>query len=300
MVGYSLDDKSVDDLEKKGGKGVESLDELVKELPPPRVIWLMIPAGNPVEKVIGRLKPMLGKGDALIDGGNSYYKDSVRRAHSLSERGAHFLDVGVSGGVWGLTEGYCLTVGGEAPVVERLRPIFEALAPGGDRGWGHVGPSGAGHYVKMIHNGIEYGLMEAYAEGFAILREKEEFELDIAQIAEIWRNGSVIRSWLLDLTRDALEEDPDLASIAPYVEDTGEGRWTVAEAIDVDVAAPVITLSLLQRLRSRDEEDFSDRLLAAMRKRFGGHATRSATGPADCPSPGEGENGVESGGGTER
>ena len=192
----------------------------------------------------------------------------------LGERGIHFADVGTSGGVWGLTEGYCMMVGGEREVVERLRPIFETLAPDPDRGWGHVGPNGAGHLAKMVHNGIEYGLMEAYSEGFAILKRKEEFSLDLRQIAEVWRYGSVIRSWLLDLIAKALTEDSELRDIEPFVADSGEGRWTVFEAIDSDVAAPVITLSLLQRLRSRDKESFSDRLLAVMRQQFGGHAVR--------------------------
>jgi 6-phosphogluconate dehydrogenase len=200
----------------------------------------------------------------------------MRRAAALAARGIHFLDVGTSGGIWGLTEGYSLMIGGDAGAVARLRPILETLAPAPDRGWAHVGPSGAGHFVKMVHNGIEYGLMEAYAEGFSILRHKTEFELDLPAIAELWRHGSVVRSWLLDLAARALAEDPALKEVAPYVSDSGEGRWTVSEAIDLDVPAPVITLALIQRLRSRDEESFGDRLLAALRNQFGGHAVKQA------------------------
>jgi 6-phosphogluconate dehydrogenase len=274
VVGYAQEEESVEALRQKGGIGVGSLRELVESLSVPRALWLMIPAGSPVEEVIAELTPMMGREDIVIDGGNSHYKDSLRRAGELSDRGIRFLDVGVSGGVWGLEEGYSLMVGGEASAVERLSPIFESLAPAPDSGWGHVGPSGSGHFVKMVHNGIEYGLMEAYAEGFAIMQKKEAFGIDLAKVGEIWRHGSVIRSWLLDLAVEALSEDPDLSSIAPYVEDSGEGRWTLEEALDLEVAAPVIALSLLQRLRSRDEEAFSDRLLAALRRQFGGHPTR--------------------------
>jgi 6-phosphogluconate dehydrogenase len=220
------------------------------------------------------LVPKLTSGDVIIDGGNSNYKDTLRRAALLNEGGLHFVDVGTSGGVWGVTEGYCMMVGGEKAVVERLRPILETLAPATDAGWGHVGPNGAGHFVKMVHNGIEYGLMEAYSEGFALLKRKEEFSLDLREVAEIWRYGSVIRSWLLDLISRALSEDSELSAVEPFVSDSGEGRWTVFEAIDQDVATPVITLSLLQRLRSRDKESFSDRLLAVMREQFGGHAVK--------------------------
>jgi 6-phosphogluconate dehydrogenase len=231
----------------------------------------MVPSGDPVDQTIQALTPHLTPDDVLVDGGNSNYKDTLRRAAMLKDKGLHFVDVGTSGGIWGLTEGYSLMIGGEAEVIARLRPIFHTLAPAPDKGWGHVGPSGAGHFVKMIHNGIEYGLMEAYAEGFALLRRKSDFKLDLHQIAELWRCGSVIRSWLLDLIARALGENPDLSGIKPYVEDSGEGRWTVAEAIDLDVSTPVITLSLLRRLRSREEESFADRLLAMMRYQFGGH-----------------------------
>jgi 6-phosphogluconate dehydrogenase len=231
----------------------------------------MVPAGNPVDETIHQLLPHLSRGDTIIDGGNSNYKDSICRAEELKEHGIDFVDVGTSGGLWGLTEGYCLMAGGDRKVVERLKPIFETLAPQPDRGWGHVGPNGGGHFVKMIHNGIEYGLMQAYAEGFALMQRKTGFTLDLHEIAEVWRYGSVIRSWLLDLIARALAENPDLRGIKPYVEDSGEGRWTAFEAVDMDVPAPIITLSLLQRLRSRDQDSFADKLLAMMRYQFGGH-----------------------------
>ena len=217
----------------------------------------------------------LAPGDTLIDGGNTFYKDDLRRADMLRATGIDYVDVGTSGGIWGLKEGFSLMVGGDQAVVERLRPIFEALAPAPDRGWGHVGPTGAGHFVKMVHNGIEYGLMQAYAEGFEIMRAKKEFGLDLYAVADIWRHGSVVRSWLLDLTAAALEADPSLSAIKGYVEDSGEGRWTILEAIDQAVPAPVITLSLIQRFVSRQDESFAAQLLAAMRNQFGGHAIKS-------------------------
>jgi len=257
-----------------GARPAESLEDLVGDLAPPRAVWCMIPAGAPTEETVAALGELLDPGDVVIDGGNSFYKDTVRRAQELKSKGIHYVDAGTSGGVWGLTEGYSLMVGGPDEAVERVRPALETLAPGKDQGWGHVGPSGAGHFVKMVHNGIEYGLMQAYAEGFGIMEEKPEYDFDLAQVAEIWRFGSVIRSWLLDLTASALEQDPRMEKIAPYVSDSGEGRWTVAEAIDLDVPAPVITLALLQRLRSRDERAFYDRVLAAMRQQFGGHAVK--------------------------
>ena len=274
VVGYARHAENVDHYVEKGAVGAYSLEELVQTLAQPRVIWMMIPAGEAVDKTLQALLPELEPGDVMVDGGNSNYKDTLRRASMLGEKKIHFVDVGTSGGVWGLTEGYCMMVGGERETVEQLRPIFETLAPAPDRGWAHVGPNGAGHLVKMVHNGIEYGLMEAYSEGFAILKRKEAFSLDLHQIAEVWCYGSVIRSWLLDLIAKALAEDSELRDIEPFVADSGEGRWTVFEAIDSDVAAPVITLSLLQRLRSRDKESFSDRLLAVMRQQFGGHAIK--------------------------
>jgi 6-phosphogluconate dehydrogenase len=231
----------------------------------------MIPAGAPVDEMIASLLPLLAPDDILIDGGNSNYKETQRRARMLKPYRIHYVDAGTSGGVWGLENGYSIMAGGEEAVIEKLRPIFETLAPAPDKGWGRVGPSGAGHFTKMIHNGIEYGMMQAYGEGFALLRRKEEFGLDLHQVAEIWRDGSVVQSWLLDLTSAALAQNPRLEGIAPYVADSGEGRWTVAEAIDLDVAAPVITLALLQRLQSRDAESFSNKLLSALRNQFGGH-----------------------------
>jgi 6-phosphogluconate dehydrogenase len=234
----------------------------------------MVPAGNPTESTIQALSEHFSPGDIIIDGGNSNYKDSIRRAISLKQKGLYFIDVGTSGGVWGLTEGYSIMVGGEAGAVEQLRPIFETLAPAADKGWGRVGPNGAGHFVKMIHNGIEYGVMQAYAEGFELMQHKTEFNLDLAEIAEIWRYGSVIRSWLLDLIAAALVENVTLAGIAAYVPDSGEGRWTVVEAIELGCAIPVITLALERRFLSREEAPFADKLLAAMRQQFGGHAVK--------------------------
>lgn len=274
VVGYARREETVNRAKEKGIDGAYSLKELVQKLSVPRIIWLMIPAGGPIDKTIQDISPELEEGDVIVDGGNSNYKDSIRRAALLKENKIHYVDVGTSGGIWGLTEGYSMMVGGEEDVVERLNPIFETLAPSKDKGWGHVGTNGAGHFVKMVHNGIEYGLMQAYAEGFALLKKKSEFNLNLHQIAEIWRFGSVVRSWLLDLTSQALEEDSELKNIAPYVEDSGEGRWTIFEAIDLDVAAPIITLSLLRRLRSRDNESFADRILAVMRQKFGGHAVK--------------------------
>ena len=253
----------------------ESLQALVEQLAAPRVLWLMVPAGKIVDDTLAQLLPLLSAGDVVVDGGNSFYKDTLRRSEALAAQGLHYVDCGTSGGVWGLAEGYSLMIGGDTDAVARLNPLFATLAPAPERGWGRVGPSGSGHFTKMVHNGIEYGLMQAYAEGFAIMQHKTDFGLDLHQVAEIWREGSVVRSWLLDLTADALARNPTLAGIAPYVEDSGEGRWTAAEAIDLNVAAPVITLSLLERLRSRDDDSFADKLLAAMRNQFGGHKIKA-------------------------
>jgi 6-phosphogluconate dehydrogenase len=274
VVAYDPDPAAVEAARSAGAEAVDTLEALAAQLEAPRVAWIMVPAGEPTGETIASLAARMDPGDVLVDGGNSNYRDTRRRAAALADRGVHLVDVGTSGGVWGLTEGYSLMVGGPAEAVDRLRPVLETLAPAPDRGWGHVGPSGAGHFTKMIHNGIEYGLMQAYAEGFAILRAREDLELDLAQVAEIWRHGSVVRSWLLDLTADALRGNQRLEGIAPYVEDSGEGRWTVAEAIDLDVPAPIITHALLQRLRSRDAESYGDRLVAALRQQFGGHAVR--------------------------
>ena len=261
-------------LADKGAKPSASLAALVAAMPAPRVAWVMVPAGEITEATLEELSRLLARGDTVIEGGNSNYKDTQRRAKEFQARGIDYVDVGTSGGVWGLENGYSLMVGGEEAAVERCRPIFEALAPGKDKGWGHVGPSGAGHFAKMIHNGIEYGLMQAFAEGFSILEHKKEMDFDLHQVAEIWREGSVVRSWLLDLTAAALKENPSMEGIAPFVSDSGEGRWTVQEAIDLDVPAPVISLSLIQRLRSRDDQSYADRLLSAMRNQFGGHAIK--------------------------
>jgi 6-phosphogluconate dehydrogenase len=277
--GHELDVFDPDPAPRKalagtGASAADSIAALVARMPVPRIVWLMVPAGEATEKALAELAGLLVPGDTVIDGGNSNYRETQRRARDFAGRGIGYVDCGTSGGVWGLENGYSLMVGGEKDAVERLRPLFETLAPAKDKGWGRVGPSGAGHFTKMIHNGIEYGLMQAYAEGFSILEHKKELDLDLREVAEIWRHGSVVRSWLLDLTAAALQEDPSMSGIAPYVSDSGEGRWTVQEAIDLDVPAPVITLSLLQRLRSRDEQSFGDRLLAAMRQQFGGHAVR--------------------------
>ena len=257
-----------------GIETVASLDGLVSALAAPRIVWMMVPAGPPVDSTIQSLLSLLDAGDIVIDGGNSNYKNTLDRAKVLAAQRIHYVDVGTSGGIWGLDRGYSMMIGGELAVVEQLRPILETLAPAKDQGWGRVGPVGSGHFVKMIHNGIEYGLMQAYAEGFSILGHKEEFALDLHQVAEIWRHGSVVRSWLLDLTSDALGRNPSLQGIAPYVADSGEGRWAVAEAIDLNVPAPVITQSLIERLRSRDDDSFSDKLLSAMRSEFGGHPVK--------------------------
>ena len=274
VVGFDPKPGAREAIEQFGAGSADSLQAMVAKLAAPRVVWMMVPAGDITGSTVDALLALLAPGDAIIDGGNSNYKNTLDRAKAVAEKGLHYVDSGTSGGVWGLEQGYSMMVGGELEVVERLRPIFETLAPGKDQGWGRVGPPGAGHFTKMVHNGIEYGLMQAYAEGFSILEHKQEFGLDLRQVAEIWRYGSVVRSWLLDLTADALGKNPKMDGIAPFVADSGEGRWTVAEAIDLNVPAPVITQSLIERLRSRDEDSFTDRLLAAMRNEFGGHAVK--------------------------
>ena len=274
VVGFDFSQEAVAKLAATGNVGAASLEDLVKKLDAPRAIWIMVPSGAPVDETIAKLEPFLAPGDTLIDGGNSNYKDSIRRHAEVTAKGFNFVDVGTSGGVWGLKEGYSMMIGGDKAPVERLRPIFEALAPSANQGWGHVGPAGAGHFVKMVHNGIEYGLMQAYAEGFTIMEKKESLDLNLPQIAEIWRYGSVVRSWLLDLTADALKQNPTLDGLEAYVSDSGEGRWTVFEAIDLNVSAPVITESLIRRIRSREENNFTDRMLSIMRNAFGGHAIK--------------------------
>ena len=275
VVGFDRSPEARARLAAAGPDAVDSLPALVAALDAPRAVWIMVPAGAPVDDTIAELQPLLAPGDVVIDGGNSFYRDSQRRAEALAQAGIAYVDVGTSGGVWGLEEGYCLMAGGDADAVARLAPLLRALAPAADRGWAHVGPSGAGHYAKMIHNGIEYGMMQAYAEGFAILERRADLVPDIAGLAELWRHGSVVRSWLLDLTAEALAANPGLDGIAPYVPDSGEGRWTVAEAIELDVPAPVITQSLIERLRSREGNAYADRMLAAMRDAFGGHGVKT-------------------------
>src|ERR1700722_13740982 len=275
IVGFDFSPDAVKRLNDAGSVGVNSLEDLVKNLTDsPRAIWIMVPAGDPVDQTIAKLKPLMKKGDIFIDGGNSNYKDSQRRHDELKKEGFEFVDTGTSGGIWGITEGYSMMIGGDEDVVERLRPIYEALAPAPDKGWGRVGPAGAGHFVKMIHNGIEYGMMEAYAEGFSIMKAKTVLDLDLTQIAEIWQYGSVVRSWLLDLTVDALKKNPELEGLEAFVPDSGEGRWTVFEAIDLNVSAPVITEALIRRVRSREVNNFTDRMLSVMRNEFGGHAVK--------------------------
>ena len=276
--GFDPSPQTLAALASEGLVPAASLEELVAGLKAPRAIWMMIPAGKLVDETIASLLPLLAPGDTLIDGGNSNYKESQQRAQALVAHKIAYVDVGTSGGVWGLANGYSLMIGGEAAAVERLRPLFETLAPSPTTGWGRVGPSGAGHFAKMIHNGIEYGMMQAFAEGFAILEKKQDLGFDLAQVARIWCDGSVVRSWLLDLTTQGLEEDAKLGALAPFVPDSGEGRWTVAEAIDLDVAAPVITHALIARLRSRDERSFADRMLSMMRNKFGGHAIKKGAG----------------------
>ncbi|PQJ35165.1 6-phosphogluconate dehydrogenase (decarboxylating) [Salinibacter sp. 10B] len=276
VVGFDLDAEAVQELEEDGAHGATELDALVDQLDPARVCWMMVPAGDPVDATIDDLLPQLEDGDILVDGGNSNYKDTLRRAERVQEAGLHYVDVGTSGGVWGLEEGYSMMVGGAEAAVDVLRPALETLAPGPDKGWGHMGEVGSGHFVKMVHNGIEYGVMQAYAEGFDIMHAKEEFDLDLKQVAETWRFGSVVRSWLLDLTARALDDDQELPDVAPWVDDSGEGRWTVKEAIDLDVPAPVITDALISRLDSRVEDSYTHKLLAAMRNQFGGHDVKSS------------------------
>ena len=276
VVGYARSASSVEEAEKHGIEGAHSLEEAVQKLNAPRIVWVMVPAGQATGETINRLSNLLGKGDIVIDGGNSNYKDDAVHAALLAEKGIEFVDCGTSGGIWGITEGYSLMIGGKPEVAETMRPIFETLAPAADKGWGLVGPHGAGHYVKMVHNGIEYGMMQAFAEGFSILKGKKEFGLDLAQVSRIWQHGSVVRSWLLDLAANALDEDTELKEIKPWVADSGEGRWTVFESIDLDVPAPVITLALQMRFASRDEENYTARMLAALRNQFGGHAIKKA------------------------
>jgi len=271
VVCYDLNIAAIDRAVASGAAKAASLEAVIDLLTPPRIIWIMLPAGKITGETLNKLAGLLAPNDVVVDGGNSYYKDTIERAGTLAERGIQYVDVGTSGGIWGDREGYCLMIGGAEASVHRLQPIFETLAPAADEGWAHVGPSGAGHFVKMVHNVIEYGLMQAYAEGFAIMERRKDLVEDLSLVAKVWGNGSVIRSWLLELTASALAENPNLENIRPYVSDSGEGRWAVAEAIDQNISAPVITQSLLERLRSRDDNAFADRLLATLRNKFGGH-----------------------------
>lgn len=272
IVAFDPIRNAVKEAEKKGAGPAGSLEELVDKLDAPRAIWIMVPSGQPTEETINELSSFLEAGDILIDGGNSLYKDSMRRAQELQAKGISLLDAGTSGGIWGLKLGYCLMIGGDEAAFKKVEPVFETLAP--EDGYAYVGPSGAGHFVKMVHNGIEYALLQSYAEGFEILNAKKEFKLDLEKIAYLWNQGSVVRSWLLELAENAFKKDPSLRSIRGYVEDSGEGRWTVAEAIANDVPAPLITLSLLERFRSRQTDSFSAKVIAALRNEFGGHGVK--------------------------
>ncbi len=271
VIGYDRSSEAIQRVIDRGGVGAHSLADFVQQLKVPRAIWMMVPAGDPVDQTSEQLLPHVVKGDTLIDGGNSYYKDSMRRADQLRQRQIHFVDVGTSGGIWGLKVGYCMMVGGEKENVKNLAPILESLAP--TDGYAHVGPSGAGHFVKMIHNGIEYGMLQAYGEGFELLKASR-FDLNLAEIAHLWNQGSVVRSWLLELAESAFKKDPQLATIQGYVEDSGEGRWTISEAIERDVPASVLALSLFARFASRQDDSFSAKVIAALRNEFGGHAVK--------------------------
>jgi 6-phosphogluconate dehydrogenase len=273
---FDLNPDAIAESQSFGARPASSLEDLCGQLHAPRQVWVMVPAGGPTEATLEGLAEHLGEGDTIIDGGNARYTDTLRRSEWLAEKyGIHLVDAGTSGGVWGLKEGYSLMIGGPDEAVQALTPIFETLAPSAETGWGHVGPSGSGHFAKMVHNGIEYGMMQAFAEGFHILEAKEAFGFDLEQVAQIWRHGSVVRSWLLDLAARALGENPELEGIAPYVSDSGEGRWTVQEAIDLDVPAPVITYALIERLGSRVENSYTHRMLSALRNQFGGHAIKT-------------------------
>ena len=271
VVAYDVNPAAVTAAAAGGAVGVSSLDDLVRRLRAPRTVWVMVPAGAITQSTITQLLGLLEDGDCIVDGGNSRWTDTKQHAATAADRGIAFVDAGTSGGVWGLAEGYCLMVGGDAAAVARLTPVLETLAP--PDGWAHVGPAGAGHYTKMVHNGVEYALMQAYAEGFELL-DRSEYDIDLAQVAQVWRRGSVVRSWLLDLAAAALEDDPGLQSITGYVEDSGEGRWTVEAAIDAAVPTPTIAMALFARFASRQPDAFANRMLAALRNQFGGHAVR--------------------------
>lgn len=272
VVVTDLNEDAIKEAEASGAVGASSLDDLVSKLDAPKIVWVMVPSGDATTSTLNNLGELLKADDIVIDGGNSNYKLTMQHGDDLSKKGIFMIDVGTSGGVWGLKEGYSMMIGGDKDKVDYISPILKSLAPAEDKGWGYVGPRGSGHFVKMVHNGIEYGMMQAYAEGFSIMKAKEEFSLDMAEVSRIWQHGSVVRSWLLDLMHDAFEVDQEFEDLAPYVSDSGEGRWTVFEAIDLDVSAPVITTALLRRLRSREGENYTDKLLNMTRNQFGGHA----------------------------
>lgn len=274
VVAFDRKPPTVQKYEALGAKGAYTLQEVPAKLKAPRIVWIMVPAGKPVDETIAQILPGLSKGDVIIDGGNSNFHDTMRRAADLQQKGIHFVDSGTSGGIWGLANGYCLMIGASPEAFALCEPIFRTLAP--TDGYAHMGPPGSGHYVKMIHNGIEYGMLQAYAEGYEILHASKDFKLDLHKIAAVWNHGSVVRSWLNELAEAALAKDADLKDLRGYVEDSGEGRWTVQEAIDLDVPAPVITLSLLTRLRSRQTDSFSAKVIAALRNEFGGHAVKKS------------------------
>jgi 6-phosphogluconate dehydrogenase len=273
VITYDRSPEAIQRCVDRGALGAHSLADFVKQLTPPRVIWLMVPSGDPVDTTIEQLLPNLFNDDVIIDGGNSYYKDSIRRAEKLKQQNIRFVDVGTSGGIWGLQEGYCMMIGGDKATVDNLRPIFKTLAP--ENGFAHVGPSGAGHFVKMVHNGIEYGMLQAYAEGFEMLKASQ-FDFDLAKISHLWNQGSVVRSWLLKLAENAFQKDPQLSTIKGYVEDSGEGRWAVLEAVEREIPAAVLTLSLFARFGSRQEDSFSAKVIAALRNEFGGHPVKAS------------------------
>jgi len=276
VVGYNRDPTATRELADECGlMPADSAEHLVSQLEQPRLVWLMLPAGEVTETYVEQVKDLLGEGDILVDGANSYFKDSMRRGQELAELAIHFVDAGVSGGIWGLENGYALMVGGPQEALSQLKPVLEVLAPAPDRGWLHAGPVGSGHFVKMVHNGIEYGMMQAYAEGFALMQARSDFGLDLAEIAETWRHGSVVRSWLLDLTAQFLDEDQELANIEAFVADSGEGRWTAIEAIEQGIPTPVMSTALMMRFASQGKQDYAAKLLAMMRKGFGGHSLKT-------------------------
>jgi 6-phosphogluconate dehydrogenase len=275
VVGFNRDTSATELLATESGLiAAGSVEDLVAALDAPRIVWLMLPAGDVTESYVRQMSKLLQPDDVLVDGANSYYKDSMRRGKLLADSGISFVDAGVSGGVWGLDNGYALMVGGSDDAFARIQPVVQALAPAADRGWVHAGPAGSGHFVKMIHNGIEYGMMQAYAEGFALMKGREDFDLDLAEIAESWRHGSVVRSWLLDLSATVLAGDQDLSGVEPFVADSGEGRWTAMEGIEQGIPTPVMSLALMSRFASQGKHDFSSKLLAMMRNQFGGHAVK--------------------------